>query len=134
MAEDVRQNLAVAEQLLRLAPPDAAGSPPELGGDGNRPPQSKQTTRDTPRVESKGARPGAEVAKAEAQGESRPTDRPPPPGAGSLPPLPDAEPLVDIAPQDLDAHLRRAVDRIAATKRERLRSKEVDKTPGYPDW
>jgi hypothetical protein len=72
-------------------------------------------------------------AKADPGAAPRPTDRRPP-GKGDLPPLPDDDVLAQLTPEDAQAHLERAADRIAADRQARLRQTAPPPSQRYPEW
>ena len=128
---DVKTNRALAERLLSMAPPDPDPSVPEPeSGDGPQVNERGMADSNPGKV----ARPDGHAERGDGKQSPTETDRPSPPGAGKLPPLPDVEALAALPPEDFAAHLDRAAKRIAAARRDRLKLNERTKPPGYPDW
>jgi Ca-activated chloride channel family protein len=141
LSEELRtkaqDNLALAKRLLAALPPESPQSTPEEGGPK---PARPSSTRDpmTPDAADAGRRPGAETGErmraGKADGTPRTTDRSPPPGKGSLPPLPDDATLVPLTPDDARAHLNRAAARIATARQAQLRTRGAVPSTQFPDW
>jgi hypothetical protein len=62
------------------------------------------------------------------------TDKSSPPGKGNLPPLPDEDALSPMTPEDAQAHLEKAAERIAAERRAQLRRTAPSPATTFPDW
>jgi hypothetical protein len=135
LADDVKKNLHVAEQLLAQAPPESTSKPPTAEPERDAPPKP-----DTPSGEEAGGKanvtgePGKDRRMVQSKEGGRDTKAAPPPGKGNLPPLPDSEILTPIPPEDLAAHLERIEQRIAAAKQDRMKAKAMKPNPNYPDW
>jgi len=144
LAGDIRYNLEVAK-LLRTKALSSSGDPhPDEQDPGNsqpKPPQDDGRSQDT-----QSGSPERNTATQPQTGNQRvrvrntgqqpiPSGQEPLPGAGrSLPPVPDRDDLVPMAPEEAAAHLRRAADRILIESSEhRLRS--IQETPAdVPNW
>jgi Ca-activated chloride channel family protein len=129
LADSVRENLAIAKDLLAQLPAEQPAAP----GDGpSSEPEKPATTTQPGQSEVAKSRPEKNVT---ANGElPKSTDQAGPPVKGNLPPLADNDELTPITPQDFDEHLRRVVERVTAAKHDRLRAKTVDRPTNYPDW
>jgi Ca-activated chloride channel family protein len=132
-----QDNLELAKRLLTALPPE---SPPSAPEDAGPEPARPNTTREptTPDAADTGRRsaaePGERMRAGKAAGTPRTTDRPPPAGKGSLPPLPDDATLVPLTPDDARTHLDRAAARITAARQAQLRTRAAVPSTQFPDW
>jgi hypothetical protein len=62
------------------------------------------------------------------------TDQRSAPGKGNLPPVPDEDKLVPLAPEDASAHLRRALDRVLKERREHQQRSARTPAGSVKDW
>jgi Ca-activated chloride channel family protein len=128
----IRENLAVARELLSQVPADQPNTLESDSGDASQP---TKTTR--PGVQTKAGSKGEPKSTGEQpqSGDSpQVTEQPGPAGKGNLPTLADTDTPSQITSADLDEHLRRTMARIAAARHDRLRAKEAERPPSYPDW
>lgn len=131
-----QENLALAKRLLGKVTPDSSkGDDTSSEPTANRP--SEKSIREATNPE-QGKAGSSEVnvaqeGKADA-GKPQPTDRPPPPGKGNLPPLADDDALSPLTADDARAHLERATARIAAARNAQLRSQAASPATQFPDW
>jgi tetratricopeptide (TPR) repeat protein len=125
--------------LLQVAPPA------EKNGDETPPNNTKQSPQSPPGGEDRGAaepgredRPGgtqkAQPARSEPGATPKPTDQPPPPGAGNLPPVPDGPDLPPMSAQDAAAHLEAAHTRIVRERQ--IHRRQIARPPleDIPGW
>jgi hypothetical protein len=130
------ENLALARQLLaRLRPQSPPGGDAASNPTAHRPPTEsirEATNSEARKADSKNARVTAD-GKADS---ARPqmTDRPPPPGKGSLPPLADNDALTPLTAGDAQAHLALATARIAAARAAQLKAQATPPATQFPDW
>jgi Ca-activated chloride channel family protein len=145
LADDLRHNLELAKRLLAAArsenpnqpdePPDGPPPdrpPPPPGGADDHPPLANGSQPGTPQV----GPDGKPLPKGRADGSTAPrnTDRPPPPGKGHLPPLPDGDVLQPLTPEDAAAHLEKAAERISAERRAQLKRTAPAPSTRFPEW
>jgi hypothetical protein len=135
---DGRYNLQRARLLLAQAV--AAGAPDEHSpGEDKEPDPAEKKPVDESEGGAEARREGNPDARgvvpAEAQpGEQpTPTDAPPAPGKGTLPPVPDSAERAPLAPADAAEHLRQAARRIRA-ERQAFRKGRGRATAGVRDW
>jgi tetratricopeptide (TPR) repeat protein len=140
-ADDVRHNLELAKLLWLQAknnrsspdanPPDGSDDSPKK--DPTRP-ESLQPGGDDPG----GASPSAKGDKVRVQAEPGktpiPTDQQPAPGTGNLPPVPDRDELVPMAPEDAAAHLERAAAKVLRERREHQQRSARPPASSVKDW
>jgi tetratricopeptide (TPR) repeat protein len=140
-ADDVRHNLELAK-LLWLQAKNTRGNPDANPPDGSDDPPRK----DPPRPDSLqpggedpgGASPNARGDKVRVQAEPGktpiPTDQQPAPGTGNLPPVPDRDELVPMAPEDATAHLDRAAAKVLRERREHQQQSARPPASKVKDW
>jgi tetratricopeptide (TPR) repeat protein len=137
LRSQAQDNLELAKRLLTALPPE---HPPPVPEEGGPEPARPNSTRDpmTPDAADAGRRSAAEngerMRAGKATGTPRTADRSPPPGKGSLPPLPDDATLVPLTPDDARTHLDRAVARITAARQAQLRTRAAVPSTQFPDW
>jgi Ca-activated chloride channel family protein len=141
LAEDARHNLELAKLLLlqaKASKKDQDESPEENPDDPmKRPPQrpdSSQTGSAQQMVGTPG--PNGDKVQAKVQQGEQPvkTDEPPPPGQGTLPPVPDKDQLVPMAPEDAAAHLEKAAARVLRERREHQHLAARPPSAAVKDW
>jgi Ca-activated chloride channel family protein len=132
---DAQHNLKLARDLLAQVPAE----PPVSSNNDQPKQQANVKTSASPKSpvlkngNLVGEPSGPATKSAEGDG-GRETDRPPPPGQGNLPMIPDTDVVERITPEDLQRHLDRAAARIAAAQRDQLKSRRPTSKPNYPDW
>ncbi|MFL5330157.1 MAG: VWA domain-containing protein [Gemmataceae bacterium] len=132
LSSQIRANLGIAKELLAQVPADQPNTPESESGDASEPtkstrpgPQTKSSTKGQPKA----------TGEQPQSGDSpQVTDQPGPAGKGSLPALADTDTPAQITSADLDEHLRRTMARIAAARQDRVKAKENERPPSYPDW
>jgi Ca-activated chloride channel family protein len=140
LADDLRHNLDLAKRLLAAArpanadqsdePPDVAPPPAPSGADEHGP------IAEGPNQAAVQVGPdGRPLPKGKTDSRNpRPTDKQLPPGKGNLPPLPDEDALSPMTPEDAQAHLEKAAERIAAERRAALKRTAPAPATAFPDW
>jgi hypothetical protein len=82
--------------------------------------------------------PGAtgDKVRAQVQEGQQPvkTDQAQPPGEGNLPPVPDRDELVAMAPEDAAAHLEQAAERVLRERREHQHVTARPPSGSMRDW
>jgi tetratricopeptide (TPR) repeat protein len=143
LAANARANLELAQtQLARAKAARDEQNPDEPEPDNpSAPPEQPREQGPTPRgnqipgaTESTGAGPEGSAQPGDTATGAHPTEAPPPPGVGNLPPIPDKDDLVPLSPEDTAAYLRQIAERVLRERREhKLRSKS---TPSgqVKDW
>ncbi|HEX4588945.1 MAG TPA: VWA domain-containing protein [Gemmataceae bacterium] len=145
LADDLRHNLELSKSLLaaaRQAQPNSPDEPPD-GTPPDRPPPSPGGPDERSAV-ADGREPtrgqlgpdGKPTPNGKTDGRMTPqsTDKSSPPGKGNLPPLPDEDALSPMTPEDAQAHLEKAAERIAAERRAQLRRTAPSPATTFPDW
>ena len=143
LADDVRHNLELAKRLLAVIPaagPNQSDEPPDGPSPGEPASPSRGPDDGNPAL----ARdPGGTPANSDdrplpkgkpGDGSSPQTTDKRPPGKGHLPPLPDEDALSPMTPEDAQAHLEKAAERIAAERRAQLRATTPAATSRFPEW
>jgi Ca-activated chloride channel family protein len=130
------ENLALAKQMLAQLRPES-----RPGGDAVSDPAAHRPAADSIReaTNSESGKADSKNARVTADGKTdgnRPqlTDRPPPPGKGSLPPLADDDALTPLTKSDAQAHLEKATARIAAARAAQLKAQAAPPATQFPDW
>jgi Ca-activated chloride channel family protein len=143
LADDLRHNLELAKRLLATArattpnqpdeppdgpPPGQPSSPPGGPDDGN------PTVGHDPSA-ARGSTDGRPLPKGAADSGTAPqTSDKRPPGKGNLPPLPDEDALSPLTPEDAQAHLEKAAERIAAERRAQLKRTAPAVATRFREW
>lgn len=142
LAAGALENRRLAEEFLQRAKtarkqplpepprPEEPPRPPEGRGED----RGEGNPADAPEGEEPGAREGADRRSAADRGGAVPSDRPPPPGAGSLLPVPDEDEWVPLSPEETAAHLRQAAARIAAERQEHRHRAVRIRSANVRDW
>lgn len=146
LAENARHNLGLAKALLmkaRAAQADSNSEPPDRNGE-RRPSQQedKRGTDTRPPGSEHPAQtpsPGERIAPSpggadESQKGATPTTQPPPPGVGTLPPIPDNDQLVPMSPEDTQAYLEQAAARILRERAEQRQRLASSRGRAVKDW
>jgi hypothetical protein len=126
--------------LLQIAPAQAKNSDEAPPNDTSpqtpqRPDQGDERSLQGPwSAERSGAKDRTLPAKPEPGAAPTPTDQPPPPGAGNLPPVPDSPDLPPLAAPDAAAHLKEAHDRIARERQNHRRQGGRPVSEDVPGW
>jgi hypothetical protein len=138
---DARHNLQRARLLLAQS---AADAPPDSSPSGDdkepEPPPEEKNPGEPDGGEEAGAQgrpdPGATPMPAQLQpGEQPiPTDAPPAPGKGTIPPVPDSAEPSPLSPPDAVEHLRRAARRIREERQAYRKGRQRSAPPGVRDW
>lgn len=134
LIESVQTNLAIARELLAQAPPEdksknGPNDPTEERDDSAH--STKEGSGKGDETVSSSAAPGSDATTGD---NPRMTDKPGPPGKGTLPPLVDDSHSASMTVQDFEEHMRRAMERITAARSERLRAKGNEQPREFPDW
>jgi tetratricopeptide (TPR) repeat protein len=140
-AGDVRHNLELAK-LLWLQAKNTRGSPDANPPDGGDDLPKKDPTRPESFQpggdDAGGATPNAKGDKVRVQAEPGktpiPTDQQPAPGTGNLPPVPDRDELVPMAPEDATAHLDRAAAKVLSERRQHQQRSARPPASSVKDW
>lgn len=141
LREDVRHNLELTKVLLIKARaagdeqanppgPEAGGIDPQDDGQSQAAPPGNDPGLATPDPRGQPETVGGPQRDA---AQARETDRPPP-GRGELPPLPDADELTALSPEDAAAHFRREVARIREEQRQYQRQQVKAPAAHVRDW
>jgi tetratricopeptide (TPR) repeat protein len=139
---DVRHNLELARILWLQA--KASRNKPDSGSE-DKPEEEPPPKPDPSRGQQPGGteptagevRPGGgEPMPVQLQPGDKPiqTDQRGAPGKGQLPPVPDEDKLVPLAPEDATAHLQRALDRIMKERREHQQRSARTPRGSVKDW
>ncbi len=142
LGDDLRHNLELAKRLLamvRAAAPNQPDEPPD-----GPPPGSPTSPAGGPDDGNPafGRDPGVAPTNADGQplpkgkadaGAAQTTDKRPP-GKGHLPPLPDEDALIPLTPEDAQAHLEKATERIAAERKAQLKQTTAAAATRFPEW
>jgi tetratricopeptide (TPR) repeat protein len=140
-AEDVRHNLELAKLLWLQAKntrgnPDA--NPPEGADDLPKKDPTRPESFQPGGEDPGGATPNAKGDKVRVQAEPGktpiPTDQQPAPGTGNLPPVPDRDELVPMAPEDATAHLERAAAKVLRERRAHQQLAARPPASSVKDW
>jgi tetratricopeptide (TPR) repeat protein len=139
---DARHNLELAKLLRLQAKPSKEGrNPPESDRNPEAPPpdrkgpDAQQGDDSDPSARKQGVMgEQAPGEKGDPRAKPTPTDQPPPPGKGNLPPLPDDDELTKLAPEDAREHLRRAAQRIARDQQEHRQRSASAPSRTALDW
>jgi Ca-activated chloride channel family protein len=141
LAEDARHNLELAKLLLLQA--KASKKDQDESADENndepkkKPPQRPDSTQPGATQQAFGSpSPNGEKVQAKVQAGEQPvkTNDTPPPGQGTLPPVPDKDELVPMAPEDAAAHLDRAAARVLRERREHQHVAARPPSASVKDW
>jgi hypothetical protein len=140
---DVRHNLELARILWlqakagRNKPDSGAEDKPEQQEPPPKPDRSQGQQPGELQPAGGDVRPGGgEPKPVQLQPGDRPiqTDQRGAPGKGQLPPVPDEDRLVPLAPEDASAHLERALDRILKERREHQQRSARTPSASVKDW
>jgi Ca-activated chloride channel homolog len=131
-------NLELARRLLAQLPPEKpnhggsseSDSEPKPPSEAGREPTTATTDDGKPATPG----PGERIVNGQGDAPPRVTDRPPTPGKGSLPPIPDQDVLAPMTPDDARSHLEQTAARIAAARRTQLKTKAAMPSNQFPDW
>jgi Ca-activated chloride channel family protein len=141
LAEDARHNLELAKLLLlqaKAAKKDEQDSSEENSDDPmKRPPQRPDSTQPGATRQAFGTpSPNGDKVRAATQAGEQPvkTNDTPPPGEGTLPPVPDKDELVPMAPEDAAAHLEKAAARVLRESREHRQLSARPPSASVKDW
>jgi Ca-activated chloride channel family protein len=142
LAEDARHNLEVAKLLLlqaRASKKDRDDEPDDQNEDPmKKPPQRPDHTQPGAAQQAVGTPSpnGDKVRTNVQQGEQpvRTTEAPPPGEGNTLPPVPDKDVLVPMAPEDAAAHLEKAAARVLRERREHRHLAARPPSAGVKDW
>jgi tetratricopeptide (TPR) repeat protein len=140
-ADDARHNLELAK-LLWLQAKNTRGNsdtnPPNGGEDAPKKDPTRPESFQTGGDEAGGATPNARGDKVRVQAEPGktpiPTDQQPAPGTGNLPPVPDRDELVPMAPEDAKAHLEQAAAKVLRERREHQQRSARPPASSVKDW
>jgi tetratricopeptide (TPR) repeat protein len=140
LATDVRHNLELAKLLwleaqaraadrtdegpdedTRTKPTDPPGKKPETGGTDPGTGRPEPRGKHVPVQSDVGTRP-------------TPTNEPPGPGKGTLPPIPDDADLPPLSAEDAAAHLEQAAAQIARERHTHRKQSVKPVAPGVKDW
>jgi tetratricopeptide (TPR) repeat protein len=143
--DDARHNLELAKLLWLKAQQTPGNSEP---GNQHEQPKDPPKTEDKQPKEPKGngnetgtapkADPqhggAAEIDPRHGSQQPIPTQEPPPPGQGNLPPIPDNAELVRMAPEDAVAHLQRAAAKVLRERRQHQETSAPKPSRVIPDY
>jgi tetratricopeptide (TPR) repeat protein len=140
-AADVRHNLELAKLLWLQAKNSRTNSdanPPDGGDDSPKKDPTRPENYQPGGDEAGGATPNAKGDKVRVQAEPGktpiPTDQQPAPGTGNLPPVPDRDELVPMAPEDATAHLERAAAKVLRERHEHQQRSARPPATSVKDW
>jgi hypothetical protein len=139
LKEDARHNLELAKLLWAedRKPPDSQDKPPNDPNESDPPkPRDPPTTRPNQGSEAGMGTPDPHGQRVQAQ--ASPGQQPiqvdqAPPGAKSLPPVPETDEQT-LSPDDAKEHLRRAIEEIRREKQEYQRRAAKPPARGVKDW
>jgi tetratricopeptide (TPR) repeat protein len=128
-------NLEVAKLFLIEAQKKKEGRDSDAGENGNDPGAMKPgpTQPGADDLNTK-PQPGTMGSDEQPGQQPLPTDQPPPPGVGNLPPIPDRDETVALSPEDALRYLQQAADRIQQERRAHERQTIKGPARGVKDW
>jgi Ca-activated chloride channel family protein len=141
LAADARHNLELAKLLWLQARTNRKERNAEPEDDNNDPMKQRPNRSDNNpggmMEQATGtANPSGEKVRTQALEGQQPikTDQPQPPGEGNLPPVPDRDELVAMAPEDATTHLDRAAARVLHERREHQHISARPPSGSVKDW
>jgi hypothetical protein len=141
LTDDLRHNLELAKRLLAAAPISNQADEPPVGQPLGQPsspadgPDDRNPATGRDPVAAQTAADGTPLPKGKVGDSTSPqtTDKRPP-GKGHLAPLPDEDALSPLTPEDAQAHLERAAERIATERRAQLQRTAPAVATRFRDW